>query len=80
MSWETTQTGEGVVQVIPLQDELPHLKDIEWESLPFDDAPVSLCSCGARREVSEKGMWIIIHQSFDGREGIEWTTEILSGK
>jgi hypothetical protein len=77
MAWVTKITDRNVVQVIPLNDDGEHTEEVEWESLPFDDAPVSKCSCDTRREINSNGMWVLIHQSFDGREGVEWAAEIL---
>lgn len=78
MAWATKITDDNVIQVIPIDDEQEHSEGFFWEPLPFDDAPVSECSCGARREVNSKGMWMLIHRSFDGREGLEWAAEILN--
>lgn len=78
MCWITEQTHDKVVQVIPVDDLWFHDEDVDWESMPFDDAPVSRCTCGTRREVNEKGMWVIVHASFDGREALEWAQDILN--
>ena len=76
MSWQTVQTHNTVIQVIPLDDQGGHTEDVKWESLPFDDRPISRCICGASTKV-ENNKYIIIHRSFDGREGVEWVNEIL---
>ena len=36
-----------------------------------------ICHCLPRVEY-ESGSMIIVHSSFDGREGVEWTNEILN--
>lgn len=81
MSWRTTRTDDNIVHVIPLGDDQEHYEEVVMVSLPdanlFDEAPVSGCPCGARREASKNGGWIIIHNSFDGREGLEWANQIL---
>lgn len=73
MDWITTRTENNIVHVIPLDDEHEHDEFVCWPS----EVPVSGCRCRARSERSEKGCWIIIHNSFDGREGLEWANQIL---
>ena len=77
MAWRTTQTDDSVIQVSPFDDEIENTEEVEWEIMPLDDAPLSKCTCGARREV-ENNKWLIIHNSFDGREGLEWAQEIFA--
>lgn len=36
------------------------------------------CKCSPRIQYEDNGGAIVIHNSFDGREGIEWTNEILN--
>lgn len=38
------------------------------------------CKCEPRIEYQEKGTIIVVHNSFDGREGVEWANEILNDK
>ncbi len=55
----------------------------EWENyhvLPINDTKKHiesyLCSCKPEIKIEGENM-LIIHNSFDGREGVEWTNEIL---
>lgn len=56
----------------------------EWEIIhvtPLDDIQPHRDSyiCACLPEVKyENGNMIIVHNSYDGREGIEWTNEILN--
>lgn len=78
MSWETVKTAPNIVQVIPLEDEAEHYEGVIWGNLGFGDFPVSKCECHHRIETQENGTFIIIHSSFDGREGLEWAKDILN--
>lgn len=74
MSWEVV-TIEGVTHVLPLNDSEEHTTELEWRGMMHG----CFCKCGVRFEF-EGDKTIAIHSSFDGREGIEWTEAILSGK
>lgn len=76
MSWETVKTAPNIVQVIPLDDEIEHYEGVIWTGA--DLFPVSKCECHPRTEPQPNGGFVIIHSSFDGREGLEWTKDILS--
>lgn len=78
MSWETVKTAPNIVQVIPLDDQSEHYEGIVWNDLPFGMEPISRCQCHPTTEYQPNGNFVIIHSSFDGREGLEWATEILS--
>jgi hypothetical protein len=51
-----------------------------WHILPIDDLKpheeASTCPCHPEVKV-EGGDLLVIHNAFDGREGVEWTQEIL---
>jgi hypothetical protein len=56
----------------------------EWENyhvLPNNDkkehSETYKCHCNPTIKI-ESGNMIIVHNSFDGREGVEWANEILS--
>lgn len=56
-----------------------------YDILPIDDLKEheekSTCPCGPRVEVVEGGNMVCIHNSYDGREAVEWANEIFkSGK
>lgn len=74
MSWRTTQTEDNIVHVIPLNDKQEHDEYVCWPS----EVPASGCRCGAISELSKNNVFIIIHSSFDGREGLEWVKDILN--
>lgn len=53
-----------MIHVLPVDDLRPHEE-------------TSTCPCGPR-VITENGTMICIHNSFDGREGLEWANEILN--
>lgn len=58
------------------------MEEIEiWHILPVNDSEQheesSMCNCEPRVDTSN-GYVLIIHNSFDGREAIEWANEILN--
>lgn len=59
--------------VFPQNDEKPH----EFTST-LDDGLYCPCKCAPIIIEKENGAFIIVHNSFDGREGVEWAAEILS--
>lgn len=79
MSWETVKTAPNIVQVIPMDDRSEHYEGVVWGDIGKDDLfPISKCECRPRTETQENGTFIIIHSSFDGREGLEWVKDILN--
>lgn len=54
---------------------------MNWHVLPVNDVEeheeLTTCKCEPRVEFIEGDM-LIIHNSFDGREGVEWVNEILN--
>lgn len=70
-------TDDSVFHVVPINDIKPH-------SISFKlhiGLPIALCSCGptldAQAEYYGKNITVFIHNSFDGREGIEWAKASL---
>ena len=53
---------------------------MNWHVLPVDDIEEheqsTTCKCEPK-VIHENGDIIIVHNSFDGSEGIEWANEIL---
>lgn len=37
-----------------------------------------ICKCNPKIEYQDNGTVIVVHNSFDGREGVEWANEILN--
>lgn len=56
-----------IFHVLPENDSEPHLQE-------------STCVCQPRVIVVENGNMIIVHNAFDGREGLELANEILNTK
>jgi hypothetical protein len=51
------------------------LDDIEEHCIIGSD-----CKCNPRAIIESNAEIIIVHNSFDGREGVEWANEILNNK
>lgn len=52
-----------MIHVLPVNDEREHQE-------------LTTCHCNPR-VIEENGELIVIHNSFDGREAVEWANEIL---
>lgn len=54
-----------------------------YHVLPINDIKVheesTTCECEPK-VIHENGNMIVVHNSFDGREGVEWANEILNKK
>ena len=55
-----------MIHVTPIDDTKKHTED-------------TTCLCNPK-VTTENGEMIIIHNSYDGREGVEWANEILKQK
>lgn len=78
MSWTVFIESATVRHVITLDDEQEHqVSAWDDDSYPFDSVPTCDCPCRPRREYKDN-ICIFTHSSFDGREGLEWASEILS--
>lgn len=78
MPWKIKPSPDSI-HVYPTDDFKEHyLESVSGGEDGFSDAvpPYCPCLCMPKTE-SENGVWIIIHQSFDGREAVEWVNEIL---
>jgi hypothetical protein len=53
---------------------------LKWNIIPEDDAKEHteshLCECNPRLKFD--AVTIIVHNSYDGREGVEWVNELLN--
>lgn len=76
MAWKVFIESPEVRHVIPLDDAGSHLEVSRDKELPFGTEPVCDCSCAPRWE-DKDGVRIFIHNSFDGREGLEWAMDLL---
>jgi hypothetical protein len=69
-----TPEDYGIYHVYPLEDSQEH--SLNAINPPLGKAYCK-CPCKPEHQEQENGSLIIIHNSFDGREGIEWVNEIL---
>jgi len=55
---------------------------MEWNILPNNDLDeheeLTTCKCNPKVEFLEGGDMLIIHNSFDGREGVEMFNKIIN--
>lgn len=66
----------NVYHVYPVNDLKEH--DLHTWPLPFDGYS---CDCKCKPRIEEVDLsFIVVHNSFDGREGVEWVNEILNNK
>ena len=76
--WEIYEESVEILHVIPLDDARGHVDNCKDEGVSFPYwPPVCQCKCNPKR-IKEGERYIIVHSSFDGREGLEWATDILS--
>lgn len=62
---------EKVYHVYPLNDLQKHYLKCQY---PADGAPFCPCKCEPVWKEEDDSL-IIVHNSFDGREGVEWAKE-----
>ncbi len=72
-------TKENIQHVLPVDDIMPHT---EFCIFPKGGLPFCECMCTPEHQEvgdNDNGVTglIVIHKSFDGREGVEWANEIL---
>lgn len=60
--------------VYPVNDEHGHYLERVYPSIGMPYCP---CECSPKWK-EESGSIVIVHNSFDGREGLEWANEILN--
>jgi hypothetical protein len=65
---------ENIYHVYPLHDTYEHLLAVFFPPIGI---PQCKCICKPTYQQQGEGL-LIIHNSFDGREGVEWTREILN--
>lgn len=82
---------DNIWHVFPINDEKEHILETEWKTLEYGTIDQNgipkhnveqrlLCPCDCCPAVKEQsnGAFIIVHGSFDGREGLEAVNEILN--
>lgn len=68
---------EHCYHVYPINDERDHILKLDWDV--NKNGPTCLCKCNPK--IKEEGVgYLIVHNSFDGREGVEIVNEILNNK
>jgi acetone carboxylase gamma subunit len=68
------------IHVYPTGDLREHyLESVDARLDGFGDEvpPYCPCLCDPKKERQENGTWIIVHNSFDGREGVEIVNDLL---
>lgn len=71
---------DKVYHVYPLNDLKEHTlecSDKETVFLANELMPLCKCECLPEHKTENGESLIIVHNSFDGREGVEWTNEVL---
>lgn len=71
MGWKVID-HEGYIEVYPEDEDVMH-DHVVWEK---DGEYLCDCECKPVPKL-ENGRLIIVHNSLDGREGVEWANEIL---
>lgn len=66
---------DELYHVYPINDVHEH--DLGYKYSDTGDL-VHICKCQPVLKGADEGYPIVVHNSFDGREGIEWANEILS--
>lgn len=62
---------DNIWHVYPHNDERPHDFHVRGKNSPY-------CLCPCEPEIKDvEGGILVIHNSYDGREGLEWANEIL---
>lgn len=64
-----------VIHIYPKDEEDDHIIFLTY---PAIGEPYSECKCEPWFKPLENGHIAVIHASFNGREGVEWATEILN--
>jgi hypothetical protein len=65
---------EKVYHIFPLNDLEEHITDCEY---PENGVPFCPCKCNPEWKEEDDAL-LIVHNSFDGREGVEWVNEQLN--
>lgn len=64
---------DNIWHVVPLNDICEHIESCyeDYYFLPY-------CPCECEPKINQvDGGFVVVHNSFDGREGVEWANEIL---
>ena len=72
-SWSIILSNDNIFYLFPTNDSEPHLLEVKYDE---KCAPYCPCKCGPTCEFEGENL-IVVHNSFDGREGVEMANEIL---
>lgn len=76
--------ADEIIHVYPIEDAEDHVLELSNEFAILQDgngADVYYCKCKCGPLINFEGNnLIVIHNSFDGREGVEWVNEILNNE
>ncbi len=75
MSWKIVE-HDGWVETYPWDEEAIH-DHVIYTKQGQDQSFFCECKCGPRLSI-ENGIILINHNSFDGREGVEWANELIN--
>lgn len=64
-----------VWHVTPINDIQRHIEKTDYD---ITKGIICLCKCSPTYEYPLGGGCVVIHNSFDGREGVEWANEIIN--
>lgn len=79
MSWKI-QEHDGWVETFP-EDEYHLHSHIVGFKKSFMTTPTLFCKCDCIPRIEKEGeIFLVHHNSFDGREGVEWANEVLKQK
>jgi hypothetical protein len=68
-------TPDKVIHIYPKNEEDDHVIFLTY---PVIGEPYSECKCEPWFKPAENGHTLVIHASFNGREGLEWANDILN--
>ena len=68
---------DKVQHIYPLDEEDQHILFLTYTK---SGQEYSQCSCEPWFRVLPNGNTLVVHSSFNGREGVEWANEILNNK
>lgn len=77
---------DNIYHVYPMNDDDDHDLSTRLEFFKDDKGYqcidiIANCKCHPKIDFqSDSGAYIIVHNSFDGREGVEWANEILNNQ
>ena len=81
---------DNIWHVFPMNDKKEHILETEWKTIQYgryddwqnpeivvEQRLICPCDCCPAIKEQSNGAFIVVHGSFDGREGLEIVNEIL---